>query len=148
MTRVGRWTASTNQAVVADLPVPVAPRSTVSCSPALTRRARSAIAAGWSPAGWKSETTWKGARRRWRSVVGRMSLRYAEPPTAGRPERAEVGLVGSVTHQKADDVPTTPACAPARSRSVSPTDPDRAAEVIHHPPPGAPDRGVDHLAAG
>src|SRR5918995_7436715 len=83
MTSVGRWTCSTSHAVVADLPVPVAPSSTTSCSPALTRRASSWIACGWSPAGWKSETTSNGATRRWRSVVGRMVLRYAAPPTAG-----------------------------------------------------------------
>ena len=40
-----------SQAVVADLPVPVAPRSTTSCSPPLIRLVISAIAAGWSPEG-------------------------------------------------------------------------------------------------
>jgi len=40
-----------SQAVVADLPVPVAPSSTTSLSPAVTRCASSAIAAGWSPLG-------------------------------------------------------------------------------------------------
>jgi hypothetical protein len=40
-----------SQAVVADLPVPVAPSSTMSGSPAFTRRASSAIACGWSPLG-------------------------------------------------------------------------------------------------
>ena len=61
---------------MADLPVPVAPSSTTSCSPARTRRSSSSIAAGWSPDGWKSETTWKGATRRTRSVVGRTGPRY------------------------------------------------------------------------
>ena len=72
MTSVGRCTCSISHAVVADLPVPVAPSRTTSCSPALIRAARSAIAAGWSPLGSKSETTPKGATVRWRSVVGRM----------------------------------------------------------------------------
>ena len=72
MTSVGRCTCSISQAVVADLPVPVAPSRTTSFSPAWIRVARSAIAAGWSPLGWKSETTSKGATVRWRSVVGRM----------------------------------------------------------------------------
>ncbi len=48
---VGRWTFSMSQAAVADLPVPVAPRSTTSGSPALTRPASSAMAVGWSPLG-------------------------------------------------------------------------------------------------
>ena len=82
MTRVGRCTCSMSQAVVADLPVPVAPSSTVSCSPALTRRASSAIAVGWSPLGVYSEITSKGATVRWRSVVGRMAQPYVPPPTA------------------------------------------------------------------
>ena len=38
---------------------------------------RSAMAAGWSPAGEKSETTSNGATVRCRSVVGRMRQRYA-----------------------------------------------------------------------
>src|SRR4029078_879027 len=46
-TRVGRCTASTSHAVVADLPVPVAPRSTTSVSPALMRAASSGVACGW-----------------------------------------------------------------------------------------------------
>jgi hypothetical protein len=51
ITSVGRWTRSISQAVVADLPVPVAPRRTTSFSPALIRFSSSSIAAGWSPAG-------------------------------------------------------------------------------------------------
>ncbi len=50
-TSVGRCTASISHAVVADLPVPVAPSSTTSVSPALMRAASSAIACGWSPLG-------------------------------------------------------------------------------------------------
>ena len=49
---VGRWSCSITQAVVADLPVPVAPSNTTSFSPALIRRTISAMAAGWSPFGW------------------------------------------------------------------------------------------------
>jgi len=52
ITRVGRWSFSIIHAVVADLPVPVAPSRTTSFSPALMRLARSAMAAGWSPLGW------------------------------------------------------------------------------------------------
>jgi hypothetical protein len=68
MTSVGRCTCSTSQAVVADLPVPVAPSRTTSFSPALIRSASSLIAVGWSPDGSKSLTT--------RNVpwVGRMSV--------------------------------------------------------------------------
>ena len=57
MTSVGRCSRSISQAVVADLPVPVAPSSTTSFSPARIRRSSSSIAAGWSPDGSKSETT-------------------------------------------------------------------------------------------
>src|SRR6476661_7428996 len=92
MTRVGRWTCSMSQAVVADLPVPVAPSRTVSVSPALTRRASSAIAVGWSPLGVYSEITSKGATVRWRSVVGRMAQPYVARPTA--PTRLLVPDVG------------------------------------------------------
>src|SRR5687768_9775596 len=81
MTSVGRWTCSISQAVVADLPVPVAPSRTTSCSPRLTRSARSLIAAGWSPAGSKSLTTrnlpWVGRR----SVVVRTGRRYDDGVT-------------------------------------------------------------------
>jgi hypothetical protein len=40
-----------SHAVVADLPVPVAPSSVTSFSPARTRLARSVMAVGWSPEG-------------------------------------------------------------------------------------------------
>jgi hypothetical protein len=73
ITRVGRCTCSISQAVVADLPVPVAPSRTTSLSPALILLASSAIAVGWSPLGRYSDTTWKGATVRCRSVVGRMA---------------------------------------------------------------------------
>src|SRR3982750_4571127 len=68
MTSVGRCTCSMSHAVVADLPVPVAPSSTTSFSPAFTFSASCLIAAGWSPEGSKSLTTRK---RPW---VGRMSV--------------------------------------------------------------------------
>ena len=51
MTSIGRWTCSATHATVAVLPVPVAPRSTTSCSPPWMRLVISAIAAGWSPDG-------------------------------------------------------------------------------------------------
>jgi hypothetical protein len=51
MTRVGRWTRSMSHAAVADLPVPVAPSSTTSFSPASILAASSSMALGWSPAG-------------------------------------------------------------------------------------------------
>src|ERR1700709_1172269 len=57
-----------SHAVVADLPVPVAPSRTTSCSPEFTFRASCSIAAGWSPAGWNSLTT------RNRPRVGRVSV--------------------------------------------------------------------------
>src|SRR5699024_4392916 len=81
ITRVGRWTCSTSHAAVADLPVPVAPSSTTSFSPAFRRSVSSAIAVGWSPAGWYSETTSSGAVLRCKSVTGRMLLRYADALT-------------------------------------------------------------------
>ena len=46
MSNVGRCTCSINHAVVADFPVPVAPRSTMSFSPAWTRLVSSAMAVG------------------------------------------------------------------------------------------------------
>src|SRR3712207_2776686 len=68
MTSVGRCSFSISQAVVADLPVPVAPSRTTSFSPPLTRSASAWIAAGWSPDGSKSLTTVK------RPCVGRRSV--------------------------------------------------------------------------
>src|SRR3954468_8590679 len=68
MTSVGRCTCSISHAVVADLPVPVAPSRTTSFSPELTFWASCLIAAGWSPEGSNSLTTRK---RPW---VGRMSV--------------------------------------------------------------------------
>jgi hypothetical protein len=48
ITSVGRCSRSISQAVVADLPVPVAPSSTTSFSPAGSARSSSSMAAGWS----------------------------------------------------------------------------------------------------
>ena len=75
ITSVGRCSRSTSQAVVADLPVPVAPSSTTSCSPAWIRaaRARRSPSAG-RRLGWKSLTTSNGATVRSRSVMGRIGL--------------------------------------------------------------------------
>ena len=88
ITSVGRWSRSTSQAVVADFPVPVAPSSTTSFSPAWIRRARSSIAVGWSPLGRYSLTTSNGATVRWRSVTGRMGPPYVAPPTRPAPRGA------------------------------------------------------------
>jgi hypothetical protein len=52
ITRIGRWSRSATHAIVAVLPVPVAPSRTTSLTPPLIRRAISSIAAGWSPDGW------------------------------------------------------------------------------------------------
>jgi len=46
ITKVGRCSLSTSQAVVADFPVPVAPRRTTLPSPAVIRFAISSIASG------------------------------------------------------------------------------------------------------
>src|SRR4051812_7567591 len=46
-------------AIVALLPEPVMPSSVWNRSPRLTPSASLAMACGWSPAGWKSETTLK-----------------------------------------------------------------------------------------
>src|SRR5688500_695532 len=60
MTSVGRWTCSMVQAMVADFPEPVMPSSVWNRSPRSTPSAKAAIADGWSPAGWKSDTTLNG----------------------------------------------------------------------------------------
>src|SRR5262245_45646493 len=86
MTSTGRCTCSATQATVAVLPVPVAPRRTTSCSPPLIRLVISAMAAGWSPLGSKSDTTLNGATRRSRSVTGRMCRAYGGPRTTGSGE--------------------------------------------------------------
>src|SRR4051812_29148890 len=65
-----------SQAVVADFPVPVAPSSTVSVSPALTRSASALIAAGWSPEGSNSLTTRNRPRVGRTSVDARTGRRY------------------------------------------------------------------------
>jgi hypothetical protein len=51
ITRVGRCSCSTAQAIVAVFPVPVAPSRTTSFSPVRMRRWMSAMAVGWSPEG-------------------------------------------------------------------------------------------------
>ena len=58
------------QAMVADLPDPVIPNSVWNRWPVLTPSARRSIAVGWSPAGWKSDTTSKG-RTNDGSIAGR-----------------------------------------------------------------------------
>src|ERR1700757_4847888 len=87
MTSTGRCSFSATHATVAVFPVPVAPSSTVSFSPARTRLSISAIAAGWSPAGTMSVTTRNGATFRCRSVTGRTVPPPLSPPpsTGGSP---------------------------------------------------------------
>src|SRR5262245_15250708 len=72
MTRTGRCTRSASQAIVAVLPVPVAPSSTLSLAPPLTRFSSASIASGWSPDGWKSLTIRNGATVRVNSSAGLM----------------------------------------------------------------------------
>src|SRR3954454_10213440 len=81
MTRVGRCSRSMSQAVVADLPVPVAPSRTTSCSPARIRRSSSSIAAGWSPEGSKSATTSNFPVLGVMSDLTRIPQRYERPTT-------------------------------------------------------------------
>jgi hypothetical protein len=57
ITKVGRCSRSMSQAVVADLPVPVAPSNTLSFAPARMRSVNASMADGWSPDGANSETT-------------------------------------------------------------------------------------------
>ena len=78
-TSVGRCSRSTSHAVVALLPVPVAPSSTVCRFPARTRRASSLMAAGWSPDGTYSLTTSKRLSKRGMSSA--MTQPYAEGMT-------------------------------------------------------------------
>ena len=73
ITRVGRCSRSISQAVVADLPVPVAPSSTVSRSPARMRFSSASMAAGWSPEGANSLTTSKTPWVGTMSVMARMT---------------------------------------------------------------------------
>src|SRR3984957_8649203 len=68
-----------SHAVVADFPVPVAPSSTMSRSPAWIRRSNSSMAAGWSPAGAWGLTTSKWPPARTISSTGR----YSECATTG-----------------------------------------------------------------
>ena len=117
MTSVGRCSRSISQAVVADLPVPVAPSSTTSCSPARIRCSRSSIAVGWSPEGWKSEITSKGATVRTRSVTGLMRPRYDGRPTA------TTALPTAISPQRRR--------APASRASTRPSRSAKAARVVH-----------------
>ena len=63
MISVGFWISSMSQAIVAVLPVPVAPSSVWKRSPARIDSASFAIAAGWSPVGTYSEDVLNGGIR-------------------------------------------------------------------------------------
>src|SRR4051812_25053552 len=131
MTSVGRCTCSISHAVVADLPVPVAPSRTTSVSPAFTFSASWVMAAGWSPAGSNSLTT---VKRPW---VGRMSVvvgtgrRY----DAGVTERA--GTAPWYPGDPRDDRATCPRDGAALACLVAGAVPDRGPA----PPGGSPGRG-------
>src|SRR4051794_33601001 len=126
MTSVGRCTCSISQAVVADLPVPVAPSSTVSVSPALTRSAIALIAVGWSPEGSNSLTTRNCPR------VGRRSVEVRTPTTVrrggDRTARGEAGHIG-----------VRGVCRRCRAGTGSPRPvPPRSAAALRAPHAGPP----------
>ena len=54
---MGRWTLAMTPAIVNDLPDPVMPSSVWNRSPAASPWLSDSIAAGWSPAGAKSDTS-------------------------------------------------------------------------------------------
>ena len=68
-----------SHAVVADLPVPVAPSSTTSRSPAWMRRSSSSMAAGWSPAG----AYWLTTSNRPPARTTSSTARYSERASTG-----------------------------------------------------------------
>src|SRR5215510_16061621 len=94
MTRTGRCTRSASQAIVAVLPVPVAPSSTLSLAPPLTRFSSASIASGWSPDGWKSLTIRNGATVRVNSSAGLMlsSVRLRPDSRGVRADRSGTRL--------------------------------------------------------
>ncbi len=83
ITRVGRCSRSMSHAVVADLPVPVAPSSTTSRSPAVIRRSSSSMAAGWSPAGAYWTDDLEAAACAHEAIYGVGGGRYSECASTG-----------------------------------------------------------------
>ncbi len=116
---------------MADLPVPVAPSSTTSCSPPRSRRSSSSMAVGWSPAGWYSLTT--SNRPPWRGMS----------PT-GRNSECATGTSGWAA------LPGISVANATRSRVRAPPDSFRGTGIRHgsigpvHPPKTA----LFDLAAG
>ena len=88
-----------------------------SCSPARIRRSSSSMAAGWSPEGWKSLTTWKGATRRSRSVVGLTATNR----TSGRTGSSEPLALPSRSARRRPERRRPGTAGPARSPSLSMT---------------------------
>ena len=137
MTSVGRCTCSTSQAVVALLPVPVAPSSTTSGSPASSRRVSSAIAAGWSPAGAKSLTTSNRRVERFRSVASRGTDGFAPCGAGGDGVRARSGSPLHGTSALRQDAGTDADSGPSGVRSDASRTASRRTHVAldaHRPP--------------
>src|SRR5665213_3800972 len=112
MTRVGRWTCSMVQAMVALLPLPVMPSRVWNRSPRMTPSDSAWMALGWSPAGPKSLRTLKSGIRT-RSYRGPVTVPTGLPPGAARsvelgPQEGDGGRQGparavSYTHLRAHE---------------------------------------------
>src|SRR5262249_31063522 len=158
---VGRCTRSISHAVLADLPVPVAPSSTTSCSSALIRRSSSSMACGWSPDGRNSLTTSN------RPVVGTRSLLVRTPTTvrggydknlAGRSEAAGTPVAQAVTQAvvRAAGAPVGPAAVAVFPAPRWALPPGQRVGVLAaaqlagaaHAPPGRAGRRQGRRAAG
>ena len=72
------------QAIVAVLPVPVAPSMVWKRSPALMPSESSAIAFGWSPVGWYASDVWRAVATKDRLAMA--SVRDCAPPVGERQE--------------------------------------------------------------
>ena len=117
-----------------------------------TRRSSSSIAVGWSPAGWKSLTTSKGATRRSRSVVGLTRSPYVARPTglgarpAADPDgRPGAGAAGHGDTHRPRHRPVQRSAAPQQARGQ-----DVAARSAHGDPHdrGAAQPDAHHEGAG
>src|SRR6185437_7528721 len=93
MIRAGRWTCSMIQAIVAVLPVPVAPSMVWKRSPATMPSESSAIAVGWSPVGWYASDVLRAVAIRGQAIDGlparfvaeMLQLRVCDPDELGPP---------------------------------------------------------------